>query len=1228
MMKKKMVSFILAAVLATAPVSSASAAQFCDGTALDMNEQTMEPETENPEISQPETPQPEPEIPELEIPEAETPQPETPEPEPEIPETPEPEIPETPQTELPELPQTDPVPGLPDTQEPEADAGYEIRLSGNADVYFLSDLEKLRNESLSIPVFEADSLEAVPADNSEILETGNTPAEDQEIQDAIEAAKEILPEEDAILLNKDTYELLKMQNHIYHEQENVGFYVVPQDGMEVDKVIAYSSIGEFAATDYGNGRYEFLMPASDVSLDIQVKTVLEEPETDPGADLGTEPEPTTECTCLCENNDVYIHDWDCDLFLEAVVKDCTCGSGNAHITEHDFSCDAVKKAFAAVCTCGIGGMDGVMHDDCEILSRLHKELCGCTEECRTIEAAQAHGEDSAIYQYLIKWSEYCNQPVWAYDNPDAMQGDKKTSPIASLVGDTVVEDKNYVFSFGFHSGSAPNGGYKDFNPSGVKKITVPGQGSDCYDPVSLKGKTVSRRYYNVGVYNGKKVDVELFLSDPLRINTDYKGNDLKPFVRFYNSRIGIGQGLVHDIRVQFKFYLNNTNTEVKPKGHITIKDLDGSSHSLGSGFRVFENNGVDRLSIYNKKYTIGTSADKKKQLTHLAVGYRISNSSGKAYTLVKGRRYYNGSDGRVETADKKGWASIYFNGSFIVRVQLGDDVDAPLSETGANRHAGVFFDTATTIGTYTPDAPAKRCGPTGVEYDSMGWHNTTDGNAASSLRPLETVPGGTYKYGIRHTTYPMAYSSYSMTDKLDTCLTYADNTAYVMNEAGEDITSSFHIAYNASSHTITFTPKSLDLVSDHKQVFSYYFNVKLANAQTIINHKHHENTSYYYIPNTATVNVNGQNLNTNITYFRGQIKGSYHIKKFDKKDNKILTDAVFELYQWDKNQNKYVILKKEIRATSETGLYDTNVLIYTSNNQGKFRLVEKTPPQGYDGGWSKDFTLFDTPSETTFDAPNEMKPLEYGTVSIIKKDKYTNEVITPTDGEFQVYQWSKAQNKYLNNLGVKGRIEYWSILKKYKSENLLITEDNLGKFKVVETKNPTGYEGEFEKEITFTPGEELIELELEAVNDPIIPPIGEITVTKKIKASDIIWAHGNPVFRFKVEGTDVKGKEHTYEDYVEFTKGSYAMDGEYAVMQLTFSNIPIGTYTVSEHETVRYKLEHVSADTPNVNISGTNGIATLSVKMKNAGVTFQNKKTNYDGYSHSDVIKNQIPIQW
>ena len=85
-------------------------------------------------------------------------------------------------------------------------------------------------------------------------------------------------------------------------------------------------------------------------------------------------------------------------------------------------------------------------------------------------------------------------------------------------------------------------------------------------------------------------------------------------------------------------------------------------------------------------------------LNHLGVWYYISSTSNKNYTLVKGRRYYDGTDGRVETGDIQGWASIYFNGTFKIRVQLGDDVDALQSETGANRHGGVYFDTRTTIG--------------------------------------------------------------------------------------------------------------------------------------------------------------------------------------------------------------------------------------------------------------------------------------------------------------------------------------------------------------------------------------------------------------------------------------------------------------------------------------------------------------------------------------------------
>lgn len=80
-----------------------------------------------------------------------------------------------------------------------------------------------------------------------------------------------------------------------------------------------------------------------------------------------------------------------------------------------------------------------------------------------------------------------------------------------------------------------------------------------------------------------------------------------------------------------------------------------------------------------------------------------------------------------------------------------------------------------------------------------------------------------------------------------------------------------------------------------------------------------------------------------------------------------------------------------------------------------------------------------------------------------------------------------------------------------------------------------------------TNADENQDLTIEAKNTPIVPPLGEIVVTKKIKESDIIWAHGNPVFRFVVSGTDVKGNSHTYQDYVEFQKGNYTVEGGYAI---------------------------------------------------------------------------------
>lgn len=146
------------------------------------------------------------------------------------------------------------------------------------------------------------------------------------------------------------------------------------------------------------------------------------------------------------------------------------------------------------------------------------------------------------------------------------------------------------------------------------------------------------------------------------------------------------------------------------------------------------------------------------------------------------------------------------------------------------------------------------------------------------------------------------------------------------------------------------------------------------------------------------------------------------------------------------------------------------------------------------------------------------------------------------------------------------------------------------------------------------------------VKGSIILSDGEIIVTKKIKEADIIWAHGNPVFRFRVTGKDQKGIMHVYENYVEFEPGKYKVSGEDAVMSCCFKNIQSGRYTVSELSTLRYRFESIAADTENVTISGKTGIAAVDCRQKKAGVTFRNKKTRYDRYSHTDVIRNIIPV--
>ena len=98
----------------------------------------------------------------------------------------------------------------------------------------------------------------------------------------------------------------------------------------------------------------------------------------------------------------------------------------------------------------------------------------------------------------------------------------------------------------------------------------------------------------------------------------------------------------------------------------------------------------------------------------------------------------------------------------------------------------------------------------------------------------------------------------------------------------------------------------------------------------------------------------------------------------------------------------------------------------------------------------------------------------------------------------------------------------------------------------------------------------------------------DLTIVKKIKASDITWAHGNPTFIFTVKGKDINGKDRTFQNYVEFTENyvNSHTDGQgYVELSVTWNKIPVGEdYTVTEQDVLRYHLVNVTG-TENVKIS-------------------------------------------
>ena len=138
-----------------------------------------------------------------------------------------------------------------------------------------------------------------------------------------------------------------------------------------------------------------------------------------------------------------------------------------------------------------------------------------------------------------------------------------------------------------------------------------------------------------------------------------------------------------------------------------------------------------------------------------------------------------------------------------------------------------------------------------------------------------------------------------------------------------------------------------------------------------------------------------------------------------------------------------------------------------------------------------------------------------------------------------------------------------------------------------------------------------------------VPTDRNVRLTKRIKASDIVFDHGYPTFLFKLEGTDVFGRDRVCYRAVTFTpeyvSANTAGDG-YVSCTAVFSDLVPGTYTATEEATNRYVLAGVT-EVSGGRAEGSSAVFDLTGVQQGTAV-FTNDKYEQGGFSDSSFVEN------
>ena len=770
---------------------------------------------------------------------------------------------------------------------------------------------------------------------------------------------------------------------------------------------------------------------------------------------------------------------------------------------------------------------------------------------------------------------------------------------------------------------------------------------------NLKGKMYAE-YTNVGNANGLPVTMRIWFLDWQ--NTDISGypgyEDVDNVVVSVDNTKG-GATPVIDIKglkwikVRFSYYDENGNP-LKVKGHFTLSDLDYSQgfYIDGKVDGIYVTKEADDRLIYDARTDAiwsakkgsnaddGTSPDNPEgwvtytyegdsQTMVFYNGGTIQNVDGpgkglttvqsypKDFTFTGGDAIFNGWKGssRTEATDWHVWNTSEFGYTSEMVMHQTKKVDLVIKkadETTGEALKGAEF------------TVYKMQGGQWVTYTKAEWKDEYKAYRALNLH-AEDSEGGKFK--VVETKNPTGYTG-----------TW-EHEFTAEKEGVVTLTLDATNARKTGQITITKTGENNKKLSGAVFEIKAAKDIKTAGGTTLVA----ANT----VVDTVTTDGNGSAASKQLEL------GQYIVKEKTAPDGYVLDTTEHAVTLDDshtsvnvavQNQKNAIVLQK---VSKNDGTVMEGVTFHIWNDDKSYDKTQKTDSNGritIDGVKDGTWHYQETATKDGYVLDNAVKDF---TVSDGKVNGQSNLTIT-VENDYTKLDLAKVDSGTGENIsGAKlslldsnGRlVESWTS----GSTPHRIEKLKPGQYTLREDQAPDYYK--LADPITFT-------LESKADTQTITMKdmrYADLTVVKKIKASDITWAHGNPTFIFTVKGKDINGKDRTFQNYVEFTENyvNSHTDGQgYVELSVTWNKIPVGEdYTVTEQDVLRYHLVNVTG-TENVKISKlqepAKGVApdkifsvhaNLKAKPTGTSITFENQKDDWGTTTHDTSVKNIIPLK-